>query len=530
MKCVRKASVFLLTACLLAASLTGCGVSPKKVNSTANSSGSSSSAQSTDFGSDLSGTDSGTGSTQTGNAGTTGKSGAASSTKTQSAAVKEAAKKIPGYNTIINSKNYNLGGRTVNIGKWYGFQDGSGTDETNKRQKAINEKIEQMFNCKLNFVEVKSGSDPSLKASILSGKPKVDFLAVQGIGTFYDLYSSGCLMPLDNLTSLNIKDSSRFHLSDMTQFNGKYYGVGQNVYGWLNRNFNNVLLCNFDLTAQAGHPASQIYGWQTSGQWNWSNFEKVAKDVAKISGKYGMSDLDQNKMYGFDLSYEMYNSMLLSNNTDWIVRSGNGFTFNGGSASAMKVLSKYAEWANPNTGFIKFTKTAYDDFQNGKTAFLANIYPLPIIATWASGSYHTGTLYFPKGPDAKNYVSKAYESLFVVIPKGVSNVSAIGAVANAFCTPLYTSSESRAMCQNDVMKTAKVSQSVTTMMNIYDNSSASQYPTSLYGIAADLGVSSTSKPGWFDYVRKVAQGEMTAQQAVDTFKSRCNSVLASTYN
>lgn len=439
--------------------------------------------------------------------------------------------KIPGASTIINSKNYNMKGATVKIGKWYGFHEATGTDETAKRQKAINEKIEKTFNCKLEFVEVKSGSDPSLKASILSGKPKVDFFGVQGIDTFYDLYSAGCLMPLDSVSGMNIKDTSRFILHDEAKFNGKYYGVGQKVYGWLNLNFNNILMCNFDLTAQAGYPASTIYGWMNSGQWTWNKFEEVCKAVSKISGKYGISDLDQNKMYGFDLSYELYSSMLYSNNTDWVVKKNDGFVFNGGSKEALEVLNRYASWANPNTGFVKFTKTAYDDFQNGKTAFLANIYPLPIIATWASGSYKTGAMYFPKGPNATNYVSKAYESLFVVIPKGVSNFNAIGAIANAFCTPLYSDAESRTLCKNDVMKTAKLTESVNVMMKIFDDKSAYSYPTSLYGTAAGLGIGeSSSKLGWFDYVRKVAQGEMTAQSAIDAFSSRANNVLASTYN
>jgi len=436
--------------------------------------------------------------------------------------------KIPGIDSLKNNEKINLGGKTVKISKWYGFQNGDGTDEVYLLQAALNKQIEKMFNCKLEFVKADLSK---LKASILAGSPMVDFFAIQGIDTFYDFYSSNCLLPLDSIKTLNIKDTNRFIITDLAEFNGKHYGVKQNAYGWLRRNFNNVLLCNFALTSKAGYSADTIYKWVNNKQWTWDKFEKVCKEVHSLGSQYyGLNDWDKKQMYNFDLSYEFYTSMLYSNNTDWIKKSGNKITFTGGSPDALTVLNKYTEWVK--AGYIQFKDETYADFQNGKCAFLADIYPVSLIASWVSGDRNTdGVLPFPMGPKAKDYVTYDYQSLLIVIPRGVSNVNAIGAVLNAFVTPLYSNSDSRKICENTVLSKSNLEQSAKYMMSIYDNSAAGAYPASLYGVAAGLGVSNNKdKLGWYDYVYKVATGSMSAQQAIETFSNRANSVLASTFS
>ena len=216
MKFRGKSCLTIIISLLMTVSMVGCGGSNTSSVASKNNNGSSVES-SIDIESVVSGEES-TASTMSENASgvasnvTSDKGGTGNTNTSSKVNNDKILDKIPGASTIINSKNYNMKGATVKIGKWYGFHEATGTDETAKRQKAINEKIEKTFNCKLEFVEVKSGSDPSLKASILSGKPKVDFFGVQGIDTFYDLYSAGCLMPLDSVSGMNIKDTSRFIL------------------------------------------------------------------------------------------------------------------------------------------------------------------------------------------------------------------------------------------------------------------------------------------------------------------------------
>ena len=522
----------LAASVLLCLGAVGCGGKTPN-DSTPNSSGADTSAStspdiSAPSGSDASlptGTDTAD-PTQTGTGKTDKTTGSANNKTTSGGSA--APTKVNGID--LPGTSFDLKGRTVNIGIWYGFQSGDGTDDTYVRQKKINDAIEKKYNCKLNFVDTKSGADEQLKASILSGKPKVDFFGVQGNTTFYNLYSAGCLTPLSSIKTLDISDTTHFLTSDMTVFGGKQYAVTQRPYGWLSRNFNNILLCNFKLTGQAGYTADTIYGWQEKGEWTWDKMEEVMAAVAKISGKYGMSDLDQNDMYGFSLDMLLYQSMLYANGTDWVKKSGNTFQFNGDSAPAMAALNKYTSWVKK--GYVKYAKEAYEDFKSGKTAFLGNIYPGPIIANWMCGdNKEVGVLYFPKGPSADKYVSLSYEAMYVVMSKGVQNPTAIGALMYDFCSPLYTQEESRSLCRRDVMKISNNKSSLDTMMKIFDDEGASKTPVGLYGTAAGLALSDdTAKPGWLDYVQKIAQNEMTADQAVKTFKSRCNSVMSSIYD
>lgn len=441
-----------------------------------------------------------------------------------------------GGNAVVNPGNVDFGGKTITLRGWWGFQHTQGSDTTSKKQAEVLAKIEKEFNCKIAVKSHEQLPDERLKASILAGKPDASLLATVGAGTLYDYYSTGCLMPMDSLRYFDYKNSDKYVQTDIGKINGKTYAVVPKGYGWLRRNYTNILMANFTLTAQAGYSADQIYKWVNNGEWTWDKFEEVGKKVAALgNGRYGLSDIDQTKgaRFNFDTSYLFYASMLWSNNTDWIKTSNGTPSFNGNDAKAQAVLTKYTEWANTNTGFIKFKTNTDDDFRAGKAAFYATIYPMPIIADWICGDANNkvGVIPFPKGPDAKDYVNYQYESIFIVIPKGVSDVTKIGAVLDAFCSPLYSDAESRLSAKTDIQKTARVKNSIDEMMRLYDNVAAAQPAQSMYGIAANLGVTGKeNNMGWYDYVGKVASGGMTAKAAIDTFTNRCNNILKKTFS
>lgn len=446
--------------------------------------------------------------------------------------------KIPSLKRVENPDNINLKGATVNIGTWVGYQPGQGTNEDQKRAAALNALIEKTYNCKLAFP---SGiGDPAFKTSILSGKPKVDMFALQGVNNFYDYYSAGCLAPMESFKYVQMNDTTKFRVPSLTEFGGKHYGLLPVLGNWYTNCWCNILLCNFDLTAQAGYTADKIYGWQNSGQWDWAHFEMVCNAVSKISGKYGFDDIgpEDKQCYGVDTKMMMYQAMLDSEGTDWISKNNGKLSFSGGSTLAMKVLNQYAKWADPNTGFIKFkdatssvSQPSWTDFQNGVCAFVPTVFVTPIICYGFTTTHKSGALYFPKGPDnTSGYVAPQWTQTYVCIAKGVSNPQAIGAIFNAINTPIFTAAEQRQQCYQSVAGPAQLQSSVDTMMKIYDDIKTPFATNAAYGIAANIGwTGNSSKPGWYDYVYKVAQGQMTANQAVSEFTARGNSVLNSFY-
>ncbi len=466
--------------------------------------------------------------TQASNAATT-KNNAGNQGGKTTTTTKTAATQVP----IQNPDKIDLKGRTVTIRPWWGFQNGEGIEEAARRQKAVIDQIEDKFNCILK-VTYEGLSDEQLKASIMSGSPKADFFGIQGVGALYEYVNAGCLLPLSSVKNFDYKNAAKYVQTDMGTIKGKTYAVAPLGHGWIRRNFNNILMCNFTLTSAAGYTADKIYSLVDNNQWTWAKFEEVCKAVSRISGKYGLSDLDQTAgvRFGFDTSYLFYTSMLYSNGTDWIgLKNGMPF-FNGRDAKAQAVLEQYRSWSDKNTGFIRHNKTAEADFAAGNAAFFCTIYPMPIIADWISGDAKnkTGTVPMPTGPSGGGNSSYQFESIFLVVPKNVKDVSKIGAVLDAFCSPLYNDTESRQLAQNDIRKTLRVEQSLEQMMNIYSSRDAAQFPASQYGVAANLGITNDSKNlGWYDYVGKVVTGEMTAEKALASFEARCNNILNKTF-
>ena len=219
--------------------------------------------------------------TQASNAATT-KNNAGNQGGKTTTTTKTAATQVP----IQNPDKIDLKGRTVTIRPWWGFQNGEGIEEAARRQKAVIDQIEDKFNCILK-VTYEGLSDEQLKASIMSGSPKADFFGIQGVGALYEYVNAGCLLPLSSVKNFDYKNAAKYVQTDMGTIKGKTYAVAPLGHGWIRRNFNNILMCNFTLTSAAGYTADKIYSLVDNNQWTWAKFEEVCKAVSRISGKYG---------------------------------------------------------------------------------------------------------------------------------------------------------------------------------------------------------------------------------------------------
>ena len=439
----------------------------------------------------------GSGNNATGSGKTTGKSHITTTTTKKPVVSKSEV----GAAAITNPNKIDLKGETVTIRSWWGFQLGEGTGDTVTRMKQMITKIENTFNCKLKIVDTSALPDATLKTSMLSGSPKADLFCTPGAKELYSYVSTGCLQSLEDVKYFDYNDSTKFAHTEVGKIDGKIYAVCPIGYGWIRANAVNILMCNFDVTNAAGYSAEKIYGWVNSGQWTWKKFEEVAKAVSK-TGKIVLNDIEQyaGTQFGYDTSYEFYTSLLYSNGTDW-VKTVNGVpTFNGADSKAREVMKQYKAWSDWTAG--------PDDNKNT-----------------------VGEIPFPKGPSEDEYQWAHYQRYFLCVPKGIKNANKVGAVLNAFCTALYTDAESRLSCKSDLMKTAHVDGSVDLMMQIYDKALTIQTPATLFGYGADLALTKdASKMGWYDYVGNIVKGETTEEAAIQSFTSRCNSILKKTFS
>ena len=445
--------------------------------------------------------------------------------------------KIPGLEGIRPDSKIDFKGETVRVGYWAQHMTGAGTDEASMRARQLNQKIEQTYNCKLEFINVENGKLAECKTSIMSGSPMVDMFAIQGADTFNSYYRSNCLQPLDSFQYIDMNDEEVFYIPALASFNNHQYGLTTRIFSWYQKAFGTALLVNFDLTSRAGYTADKLYQMQDSGQWNWENFEKVMTETLRQlndSSIIGLTDLSSptaNDWYNFEQSFEFYTGLLYANNTDWVSKNGDKFTFTGGSGQALKVLEQYTKWANPNTGFIKYTDDNWTRFKNGKSVMLATMYATPFAyRDQVVGEASVGMMYFPKGPDATDYISRQMNQTFVVIPTGVKNKQMIGAVFQAINQPLYKESESRGLNRMDAAKASSIQQSVDTMDAMFRSEYTWSAGASIYGVAAGLGYNKDmTKAGWYDYVYRVAIGEMQISEALNAFSAKADSVLNSYY-
>lgn len=442
--------------------------------------------------------------------------------------------KEDGSSTNNTTKNYSadkfsgrakdLGGKTITVHMWQAYMNGGQTSKPKLSQKALelNAKIEKELNCKLKFVESWTADvgDASQLASVAAGKPNIDIWWVS-LKTMIDMYSNGYLVALDSLKVMDFADRDKFtNATEMAYIDGHYYGVGPKTYGIIPVYTNQLLVANVNLLKNCGVTIDELRSLQSNKKWNWDNFRSVCEKVKMNNGKNGY-----NTYALADDQMKFYQQLMTANGSDWISRSSDGktFTFTGGDAKGQKVLKYYSELVRD--GLVDVDATSSDDFQQGKSAFMACHMFTPLFEG-SSWNFEYTFMYPPMGDDATKYNTASGDYTFAVIPKGTKpsgcTDAQIATVLDMLNTPLLTDTEDSSMAATDMAYVMKNQLAKDTVMGIYKDKQLGIIWSSM---ATGIGLTST-KDGWYSQVKKIAKaGGTNMAGVISSVSSAYNSKL-----
>ena len=306
--------------------------------------------------------------------------------------------------------------------------------------------VEAEYNCKLKFTKVSySVAVQKMTAGALSGTAECDIWNAQWYDTFPSFVAKGMAAPLSDHYAFS-KDPNWQGDGNRNNFwNGKLYGLNTGTSGpgwglWYNKSMLRA--------ANLKDPADLV----KQGKWNWTTFLDMCQKLTKTSG-------GNTTQWGYYDEY-LFMNLILTNGGEMIDidnKSGPKFTMN---SEATKYAMRFAiDLANkykvvPSIGSIG-DSNLLEMFPKGKVAFTTYGPGYgPVCVSKGMNVKDLGYTYFPKGPNAKDYVLHAptLDPVYIIPPQ-VKNIAAITCVLQDYLC-VWDASEKFAVSKNDLLDIA----------------------------------------------------------------------------
>lgn len=303
--------------------------------------------------------------------------------------------------------------------------------------------VEAEYHCKLKFTKVSySVAVSKMTAAALSGKSECDIWNAQWYDTFPSFVAKGIASPLSDQYPFD-KDPNWADSGNQNNYwNGKLYGLNTGAAGpgwglW----YNKAMLS----AANLEDPAKLV----EKGTWTWDTFRDMCVKLTKTAG-------GTTTPWGYYDEY-LFVNLILTNGGEIIdVNSKDGpkFTMN---SEATKYAMRYAiDLANkykvvPSIGSVG-DADLLELFPKGKVAFTTyNAGYGPVCVSKGMKASDLGYTYFPKGPNAKDYVVHAptLDTVYVVPPQ-VKDKDAVTCVLQDYLC-VWDSSEKFAVTKSDLL-------------------------------------------------------------------------------
>ena len=327
-----------------------------------------------------------------------------------------------------------LKGRTIKIFSYGYTKEWATNTAVGRLQEQTFDKVEKELNCKIEILSGPADTDfDPIFTSILAGDPIVDIVNTAGPHTLAKPITTNLYMDLDQFEVFNWKESKWDNdTMEIAEFGGKQYVAFIDLIGDSAALMNNAMFFNKRLVKEAGYNPDDIYKWQENGTWTWAKFKEVASKISK---------LDPGNIYGTGGNGAvLYENLVVSNGTDYFLRSGDSVVFNGGNSAAMEAMKFYIELHQEGIMSDDDTSANSTQFIAGKIGFLPDVLErLQYSNTYGKMKDDYGVVMIPKGPQAKDYVSMFNWYGGYAIPTGTKDPAAVASVLNAICDSPYGS-------------------------------------------------------------------------------------------
>lgn len=264
-----------------------------------------------------------------------------------------------------------LKGRTIVFNTYPNSSDPN--DPAYKERQAFLKSIGETYNCTITEYTRynESGGDNTITTSVLAGDPLVDIWTQNGATEIIPHYKAGLLQDLSKWKTIDFERTENPWDKSIQQFyiNGSYYGVTiLQSQAAQYANIATVMFFNPKLLKQYG-VTEDLFALQESGNWTWDKFEEICRKFNSNAGSSG-------KTAYYDSDLNLYQALLTTYGTDWIVKKDGVMTFNGNDTKAQAALTRYKGWATDGTikvlgsmPLVSSMTTPQYNFYTGQSAF-----------------------------------------------------------------------------------------------------------------------------------------------------------------
>lgn len=321
------------------------------------------------------------------------------------------------FSVPVLAAEYDLGGQTIKIASY--MADGMREYFTDGEGRGRLEKVEEAFNCKIEFVQVDwDGAEHRILASIIAGDPVGDLIYITNRWLPL-LAGNGALLPLDDILTeeyyASLPGSHKNMRELYSSYQGKAYGISVNGSYQRNMDIGSAQgwIYNRDLFVQAGLPTPNEL--QNEGRWNWETMKELAIALTQDIDGDGVVDI-----YGVGARLDPWpieQEMAVYANGGGIIKFVDGkavFAMN--DPEAIEAIEMWKELDQVHGCVMAGDK--YDiraEFNQGKVAmFRLDLYALPDHAKEVDFDY--GWVFFPMGPRATDFVNPVWGMDMFVLP------------------------------------------------------------------------------------------------------------------
>jgi multiple sugar transport system substrate-binding protein len=331
------------------------------------------------------------------------------------------------------AEGFDLGGRTVKIASVKvneGMADYFAKGEGRGRIQAV----EKEFNCKIELVPFAwDGAENMIMSTILSGDPIGDIIYVTN-GWISTLARNGAILALDDYLTEDYYESLPGLHKNMREiystYQGKAYAISIN--GDYQRNMDigssQGWIYNRDMYKEAGLATPNEL--QETGDWTFETMRQAAIKLTRDVDGDGQIDV-----YGVHARIDPWpiepEMAMYANGGGIVVKGEDGkMVFGGNKEEALTAIQMWRD-------LVKVDKVVqigdqYDgraEFNRGTNAQLRlDLFALPSHAQEVNFDY--GWVFFPKGPDAEDYINPVWGLDCLVLPITCKEPEAMIAIAN----------------------------------------------------------------------------------------------------
>lgn len=359
--------------------------------------------------------------------------------------------------------------------------------------------VEKKFNC--DFVVVAGPTETDFNPiwqSTLAGQPIVDIVDTAGPHTLANPIKSGLYMDLNQFSVFDWRQTKWDKpFLKITNFGGKQYVCGAVLEGPEKLLLNQAMFFNKRLVKEAGYNPDDIYKWEKAGTWTWAKFKEIAEKISKLDPGNVWGTVGNDKL--------LYANLVLSNGTNYILKTATGVSFNAGDPKALEAAEFYKELYQKH---IMPETDAFSDaqmFTSCKVGFMSDyLERLRYPETYGKMVDDYGVVVMPKGPKATDYVSGVDWFGGYAIPTGTKNAQDVALVIDYLTDSRYASSAEA----NKAMNTARES---------YVRDEQSLYAFDMITTRTVMSPTWLSEPvrsDWLKRLDSIKKGEITAADAV----------------